>query len=295
MPVRTIVVAVSFEEDGRQIADRAVQLANEHDAQLVAVHVLENLHLHRAELPSSVDPDALAALIEDEAAERLRALFAASRRPVLAKVGTGKPHDVIGELAGAHHADLIVIGPGTARNLREKVFGSTADRVVRCAPCPVLVVRAPVTGPYRHIAVGVDFSDHARAAGAVASRLAPAASREFIHAIEIPLAFEQAMLKAGTSQQEIRRYRNARAATARRQLVGVLAGDGPLSGSPRVRIVQGAPAAALLNASRRRGTDLVALGTQGANAVAQHLLGSVARKLLAGSKCDVLVVPATAV
>src|SRR5690606_14550706 len=115
------------------------------------------------------------------------------------------------------------------------------------------------------------------------------------HAIEIPLAFEQAMLKAGTSRQEIDHYRRAMAKAAREQILESFGENGRPSESTRMRVVYRDPAAALLNASRRRGTDLVALGTQGRNAVAQHLLGSVARKLLAGSKCDVLVVPATAV
>lgn len=294
MAIRTIMVALAFEEDGQRIADRAVQLANDHDAQLIGVHVLENLQFLEAGFPSSVDMDALVTLVRDESHQRLRDWLNASTTPAATKVETGKPYAAIEALAASHSADLIVMGPGVARTLREKVFGSTADRVVRCAPCSVLVVRNNAVAPYRHIAVGVDFSDHAKAAAMWASRLAPEV-RELIHAVEIPLAFKQAMLKAGATQQEIERYRRARAKAARQRLLDVFGDDGRLPTSTQVRIVQGDPAVVLLHASRREGTDLVALGTQGAHAVAQHLLGSVARKVLARSKCDVLVVPATAV
>lgn len=295
MAIRTILVALALDEDSRKVADRAVQLANDHDAQLVGVHVLESMHLHQPGLPPSVDPDALAASIRDERAARLGTFLEATKRPAVTEVATGKPYAEIGALAASHDADLIVIGPGGARNLRGKVFGSTADRIVRCAPCPVLVVRNPDAVSYRHIAVGVDFSDHARAAAAFASTLAPSALRVLIHVTEIPLAFEQAMLEAGTTQQEIERYRVASARAARRKILDMLDESGRLPTSTRVRIVRGDPAAALVNVSRRGRSDLVAVGTQGANALARHLLGSVARKVLAGSKSDVLVMPSTAI
>lgn len=295
MTIRTIVVALAFEENGRQIADRAVQLANDHGAQLIGVHVLEGRSLHQTDLPPSVDKDALATVLTGEGRQRLRVSLKASRTPALIKVETGEPHAVIEAATVSHGADLLVIGPGVARNLREKVFGSTADRLVRCVPCPILVVRDPAPASYGHVAVGVDFSDHAKAAASFAATLAPSALRELIHAIEIPLGFEQAMLKAGASQQEIEQYGQAKARAARRRLVQVFGDGGRLPASTRMRVVRGDPATVLVNASRRTRTDLVAMGTQGANAVAQHLLGSVARKVLAGSKCDVLVTRAAAI
>ncbi|WP_417231109.1 universal stress protein [Brevundimonas sp.] len=290
MTIKSIVVALSLEDDGPRIADRAVQLANQHSARLVAVHVVEGLDRHATGLP--VDPDALATMIGEESARKLRSLLTAATKPALIQVETGRPHAVIEAMAASHSADLIIIGPGTAKSLREKVFGSTADRVVRGAPCPVLVVRSAVVAPYRHVAIGVDFSEHSRAAALSAARLAPMATRELIHGYEIPLVFKQALLQAGTSQAEIAGYRRSRTREARLRIRETFGEKGRLPPLTRIRIVPADPAIALLNASRRRGTDLVALGTQGANAVAQHLLGSVARKVLTGARCDVLVVPA---
>ncbi|MFA7680815.1 MAG: universal stress protein [Pigmentiphaga sp.] len=43
MPIKTIVVALALDDDSKRVAGRAVQLANQHQAQLVGVHVLENL------------------------------------------------------------------------------------------------------------------------------------------------------------------------------------------------------------------------------------------------------------
>ncbi|CAM5569439.1 universal stress protein [Eoetvoesiella caeni] len=295
MSIKTILVALALEDDSQRVADRAIQLAKQHKAQLVAVHVVENPPLHDASLPPLIDLVALVGMLVDQNARQLQSLLETADKPAITHVEAGKPHDIIENLATSHKADLIVIGPGAAKGLRERVFGSTADRVVRCAPCPVLVVRKEAGAPYSHIAVGVDFSDHAQAAALWASRLSPMASRELIHVFDIPLAFELAMLKANTSQTEIDRYRDAKAKTARRQVIKMFGENGRLPKAARVRIIQGDASITLIRASRRRATDLVILGTQGENAIAQHLLGSVARKVLTNARCDVLVVPSAAI
>ena len=294
MPIKTILVALSLEDDSGRVADRAVQLANQHKAQLVGVHAIENLPRHDSGLPPSIDMAALAGMIEGQNTRQLQFLLEAAEQPAIIHVEAGKPHDIIENLAASYQADLIVIGPGVAKNLREKVFGSTADRVVRCAPCPVLVVRKEASAPYGHIAVGVDFSVHAQAAALQASRLSPTASRELIHAFDIPLGFEQAMRKAGTSQADIDTYREARAGTARRRFLEIFGEKGRLPKGTRIGIIQEDASTVLIRASRRKRTDLVALGTQGASAMARHLIGSVARKVLVHAGCDVLVVPPAA-
>ncbi|MDP2278907.1 MAG: universal stress protein, partial [Nitrospirota bacterium] len=45
--------------------------------------------------------------------------------------------------AGENKADLIVIGTHGRKGLDRVIFGSTAEKVVRDAPCPVLSVRLP--------------------------------------------------------------------------------------------------------------------------------------------------------
>lgn len=292
MPIRTILVALALEDDSTHVADRAVQLTTEHGAQLVGIHVMEDMPFRDANLPTSVDTTAITGMLEHQATTRLQSLLGNAPNPAQIHIEAGKPYDMIQRLAVSCGADMIVIGPGIAKTLREKVLGSTADRVIRYAPCPVLVVRSTSAAPYRHIAVGVDFSAHAQAAALWATRVSPTATRELIHTVEIPLAFEQAMLKTGTPQAEIERYRAAKAQEARQLVISTYGESGRLPPRTRARIVHGHAAITLLNASRRRTVDLVAIGTQGLNAVAQYLVGSVTRKILAGASGDVLVVPA---
>lgn len=57
-------------------------------------------------------------------------------------VGTGAPTKEIIATAGLEHADLIVMGTQGRGGLDRALLGSVAERVIRLAPCPVLVVRA---------------------------------------------------------------------------------------------------------------------------------------------------------
>ena len=56
-------------------------------------------------------------------------------------IATGDVRDDILEAAERVHADLIVIGTHGRRGVRRALLGSTAEAVVRTAPCPVLTVR----------------------------------------------------------------------------------------------------------------------------------------------------------
>lgn len=290
LSIRTIVAALALETDGDPVAGRAVQLARWHEARLIFVHVVADA-IPGGGLSGSPDVAAVSKLMVQEATDRIRQLTGNSGSGVAVEivVDAGKPFRIIDEVARREGADLVVIGPGKAKNIREKVFGSTADRVVRTARQPVLVVRSTTPDPYCRLAVAMDFSAASQAAAEAALSLAPGTDVAFVHAIEIPLGFEQAMLKAGTSQAEIERYRRARAHDARRQIGTALKKfDLPVA-RPKIQIVHGAAGPALVRLSRSGRTDLVALGTHGGNAISQALMGSVARHVLRAAGCDVLV------
>lgn len=294
MPIKTILVALALDNDSVNVARRALQLADQHKAKIIGVHVIESSVFQDPEIPSSLNKTELTGMLEAQSRQQLHSLLTTQNEPTILHIESGKAHTVIKNLAASHNADLIVLGPGEAKGLREKMFGSTTDHIVRHASCPVLVVRKNARTPYQHIAIGVDFSDHANAAVLWASRLSPIAARDLIHAFEIPLQFEQAMRKAGTAQVEIDNYRKARIDTIRQEIIQTYGKNNRLPRRTRTFIAPGDPATALLEISRRRAADLIALGTQGKSPIAQHLLGSVARRMLNEAECDVLVVSANA-
>ncbi|ALV28559.1 universal stress protein [Pannonibacter phragmitetus] len=277
--MQTILVAVDFQHDAAQVLARAAQLSAQHGAAVTVQHVVENMDVGEPELQGAVDQHSRTTL---EALARA-AGFAAT--PSL-KVEFGVPHRCVNTAARELSADIILIGPGQPSTVMQRVFGSTADRVVRTASVPVLVVRNKSAQPYRSVAVAVDFSPLSEAALEAARTLVPDARIDLVHAYEVPLPFEQAMLRVGTRPEDAERFRQAKMNDCRRQLADFARKHA--SGADAL-VLRGAPGTALVELSRSGRVDLLALGTQGRNAAAQALLGSVARRLLSEAGCDLLV------
>jgi nucleotide-binding universal stress UspA family protein len=64
--------------------------------------------------------------------------------PCERRLVSGSPAETIVELAAAEDVDLIVMGTHGRTGLRRLLMGSVAEAVIREAPCPVLVYRAPL-------------------------------------------------------------------------------------------------------------------------------------------------------
>jgi nucleotide-binding universal stress UspA family protein len=143
-PLRTILVPTDFSEDAAVAADAA--------SRLLCVpgdgHKIVLLHAFRVpaeamHLPASVLMDALRKTSADAQAT-LEGLAASLRRPGLvveAVAREGYPPDLVLEHAAAISADLIAMGTHGRSGIGRAVLGSTAERVVATAPCPVLTVR----------------------------------------------------------------------------------------------------------------------------------------------------------
>jgi nucleotide-binding universal stress UspA family protein len=68
---------------------------------------------------------------------------------VVSLIKTGKPFVEIVETAIEEDIDLIIIATHGHTGIEHVLFGSTAEKVVRKAPCPVLTIREPIKG-YRY-------------------------------------------------------------------------------------------------------------------------------------------------
>lgn len=287
--MKTIVAALDMEAGSDAVLARAVQLATEQGARLVVVHVVEASSPVLTPLTSERHETDLEAHAVRQAQAAISALLAeGGSASADVEVGFGAPHAVVTDVAGRRGADLIVIGPGHYHSLGEKVLGSTADRIVRTASAPVLVVRNRSAAPYRRVAAAVDFSPQSAAAAKSARQLAPAARFELVHAFSIPLTFEQAMLRAGTSGADIRAYRSAKTASARKKLSRFVR---EVFGTTTIgtQCLDGEPAPALLRLAGSGGIDLLALGPNGRGVILRTLLGSVTQRMLREAACDVLV------
>lgn len=147
MQYRNVLLATDFSAPAREAAEHAGALAAATGATLHLVHVIEEFTYWESFAPKTFpSPDvldelernariALDDLFEDE--ERRRALKAQSH------LRRGKPFLEIIRLAREVEAEVIVIGSHGQSGLAETLFGTTAEKVVKKAPCAVLVVRHP--------------------------------------------------------------------------------------------------------------------------------------------------------
>ena len=146
-PFRRVLCAVDFSECSIAALRYASSLAEEAEAQLAAVHVMELAPpLYDPLVGPALDLPGYRDTCEIVSRQRLQNVIPAALRTstrVDVFVACGKPHHEILRLADEWQSDLIVLG-AHGRNVLDRVlFGSTVEPVVRRAPCPVLTVRAP--------------------------------------------------------------------------------------------------------------------------------------------------------
>ena len=140
VPAKRVLCAVDLSETSERTLAYALALASKAKAALTLVHVVEGITEAMAPVPYGVSQYGLR--LEAEARERLRrAVPSQAGCRVEEVVVTGKPYREILRLAAERGASLIVVGTHGPDPVDRMFFGSTADHVVRDAPCPVLTVR----------------------------------------------------------------------------------------------------------------------------------------------------------
>ncbi|HSA61118.1 MAG TPA: universal stress protein, partial [Nitrospiraceae bacterium] len=198
MSINRLLLATDFSEWARRAEDYACSLASSWRAPLTVITVLE--------FPPGLNPDypvnqQYLTYRMGEASEQLAGFKArAIRRGIVAttRIATGIPSEEVNAAALAEGSELIVMGTRGKSGLAHVLLGSTAERVIRTAPCPVLAVHMTKDEmPVEHagmslnrILVPIDFSDCSLDALEYATVVAKQAkaSIELLHVLE-PLAY----------------------------------------------------------------------------------------------------------
>ena len=150
MDIQTILVATDFSAASAPATAYAFSLARALHARLYLMHVVPEddvrvLNALSGYLQSEITPAALVETFYTEADKRLATLVEEARATDLVcerLVTTGQPAAAIMSWAAAKQAQLIIIGTHGRRGVTRVLMGSVAERVLREAPCAVLVVPA---------------------------------------------------------------------------------------------------------------------------------------------------------
>lgn len=133
-----VIVPVDFSDESRSAIDTALEIAGNPNA-IHVVHVLQELN--------AADPGVVWRTIDNESRSRhatdalLESLEGSKYDGVQIHMEIGDPGYRITHYAEEIGADLIVMPSHGRQGLSRMLIGSVAERVLRLAPCPVLVLR----------------------------------------------------------------------------------------------------------------------------------------------------------
>ena len=292
-----ILLATDFSRWARRAEDYACALACSWRASLTVLSV--------AEFPPGLNPDYpvnqqyLADLLKNASSQLVDLKGRAERRgiAVTTRMATGIPSEEVITAARAEDSDLIVVGTRGKTGLAHVLLGSTAERVIRGAPCPVLTVRMepadteqeegvlsrPVT--LERILVPVDFSDCSLDAleyAAVVAQQAKA-SLMLLHVLE-PVSYGLDFTLGHSRTRE-----QVREAWTKR--LEELASSLTVTHVPvEFQLRGGLPADSILDSAQTLPCDLIVMGTHGRRGISHTISGSVAEAVLRRARCPVIAV-----
>ena len=143
--IKRLLVPVDFSEPSNKALECAARFAQQFGADITVVHVMDPIQYPRDwDYLPLVGANGQKSAVEKELRQRLQELAQQTLNPLLPAttfVRAGTPWNEIAILAKEKKADLIVIGTHGRTGLKHALMGSTAERVVRHAPCAVLVAR----------------------------------------------------------------------------------------------------------------------------------------------------------
>jgi len=206
----------------------------------------------------------------------------------------GHPATSLLETAETLRADLIAMGSRGLGPVKEFLLGSVSHKVVRCAPCSVLIARGLLARVQR-VLVGVDGSVHSRAATQFVANLLLGRDSS-IHLCSVAEQPIFGPAKVGRSPQELQAALQTITEIGRAAAEQVLAESRTLLASEGYAVSSslrsGHPVDHLLAAIREFRPELAVIGATGRTSAKGSGLGSVAQMTLKYASCSVLVVRA---
>jgi nucleotide-binding universal stress UspA family protein len=295
-----ILCPVDFSEPSLRALQHAATLAGWYQSALTALYVDAALPIDAA---ADVGTFAIAPTTVLEAARSTRTVEDLHR--FVARVLDNRRADVeveeardvaeaIVRRAVTLGTDLIVIGTHGRTGINRWFVGSVAERVLRDAPCPVMIVPPHDAVPastvaFKHVVSAVDFSESSLAALRWALSLAEEADAHLwlLHTIEVPPELRVSTVVTDAEIDEVNASARADALSRLRSLIPE---EAARFCSIETATTTGEAAHAILKFAGERGADLIVMGAQGHGAFDRFIFGSKTRDVIGGATCPVLTV-----
>ncbi len=284
--LRRIVAATDGSDHGACAVVSGAALALRAGASLDVLTVIETLFPPSvAEVLKGEAPDHKDELLSDARRRACVQAYGSDLPEASVHVARGLAAPMIARLAEELAADLIVVGAHPRPEVVRFLVGSTAERVIRLAGCPVLAATGRRRCSFRHVLAAVDLSSHA----CVTLHVAAAIARQedaFIRVLHVHEPHPGLTQDRALYSEEV----VGLASDSFQRLVEGFDGDIELEVCER----RGNAGPEILGEADECGADLIVLGSHGFGFFNRLLLGSTSLHVLRHGRVATLVVPPAA-
>jgi nucleotide-binding universal stress UspA family protein len=280
--IGSVLVATDFSDNARMALEWAISLAGAHHASTNVLHVVPVTSI--GSLPAGV---------QDRVSRDLESIAARARDAgvaVTTQWQIGAPWAVISAEAQEH--DLVVLGARGHTRFPPLILGSTADRVLRSAPVPVLTIHHEdqrFDHMPRQVIVATDFSEAASEALSAVVDIFGVPSDERMN-ITLLHAW-QPLADYGDQYEVVPMNPYVSGEQQAREMLERLAAKTSATGIDVTAVVRvGYPTRVIEQEAEATGAELVAVGAHGHSGLARFMLGSVAERVVHRLHCPVLAV-----
>lgn len=156
--MKKIIVPIDFSEHSEFALETAAILAKKHNAEIVALHMLELSNAILTSTETSTETLFFLKLAEKRFEDFLSKDYL-NGITVTPMVKHFKVFSEVNEVAKEQNADLIIMGSHGASGLKELFVGSNTEKVVRYSDIPVLVIKhSPILTDFENVIFACDFS-----------------------------------------------------------------------------------------------------------------------------------------
>ncbi len=280
--INNILLATDFSPEAQNALRYAVSLAKRYQSMLFLTHVLPSEGSSMAAVeawPALIDVmrnNAERSMAKLEDTDNLKVL------PHEVIMRSGDTWEVILQVLSDKNVDLIVTGTQGHGGVDKLFLGSTAEKAVRHANCPVLTigphVRSVSFNRFGHILYATDFSGGSTRALTYALSLAEENRAEltFLHVIESRPVSEPVLLE--WKQQD------------REKLSQMVPPDVDLAYKPEIEVEVGIPKVEIVRLAETRKAELIVMGCHSGGTASTHLPWTTLHHVLDHAHCPVLTV-----
>lgn len=273
--MKNILVPIDFSEHSEYALETAAAIAKKHGSELFILHMLELSNAIYTASASALSEEAVfyLKLAEKKMETFLDRNFLEGIK-ITPIVKHFKVFKEINELVDEHGINLIVMGSHGVSGVKEVMVGSNAEKVVRYADVPVLIVKHnPILVEFDTVIFASDFSQNA-----VESYLKAKTTFE-------KLDSDMHLLYVNTPDNSFKSSTEIDQAVAK----FLKQADGNLDNYPKVHVVSDySVEKGILNFANNIGADLVAVATHGRRGLAHFFEGSISEDIANHSTLPVM-------